>query len=267
MLALLRHLKRPSAVWVGHDWGTGPLWGLAAVHPEVCRAIVGMTVPYRSLDLGLEEEVKLVNRELYPADRFPYGQWSYQKYYEDNFDDAVRWFESSPGGIIKALYSKGDPKYLKEPFTASADVVRDGGWFGGGAQGPPEDAIPDEAGGLEPEMRRALVESMEKTGWWAANAWYMNHERNREYMLTKAANNGRLDMPVLFIEALYDAVCATATSDLAEPMKEYTTNLTFVSIKAGHSVELEKPAETNAAIAKWLAEKVGDWWPDVDVKN
>jgi soluble epoxide hydrolase/lipid-phosphate phosphatase len=36
MLMLLAHLQRREATWIGHDWGAGVVWALAAHHPEVC---------------------------------------------------------------------------------------------------------------------------------------------------------------------------------------------------------------------------------------
>ena len=59
----------------GHDWGCGAVWLFAAHYPERCVAVAGLTVPYRVLELGLDELVKHVDRNLYPADQFPYGQW------------------------------------------------------------------------------------------------------------------------------------------------------------------------------------------------
>jgi len=40
---------------------------------------------------------------------------------------------------------------------------------------------------------------------------------------------------------------------LAEPMRTYCRNLTEETIRAGHWVAQEKPAEVNAALVKWLA--------------
>jgi soluble epoxide hydrolase/lipid-phosphate phosphatase len=37
MLALLAHLQKEEAIWIGHDWGAAIVWALAAHHPKVCR--------------------------------------------------------------------------------------------------------------------------------------------------------------------------------------------------------------------------------------
>jgi len=35
MLALLAHLERQEAIWIGHDWGAAAVWALAAHYPKV----------------------------------------------------------------------------------------------------------------------------------------------------------------------------------------------------------------------------------------
>lgn len=84
---------------------------------------------------------------------------------------------------------------------------------------------------------------------------------NRAYYLEKAANNGELLMPTLFIEAKYDTVCDTVNSPLAANQKKYSKNLTEASVDAGHWVAMEKPDEVNSIIAKWIEEKCSESWP------
>lgn len=74
MLALLAHLNREKAVWVAHDWGCGLVSALAAHHPKVCIGIANLCVPYHTVELGLEALIATVNRDIYPEDKYPYGQ-------------------------------------------------------------------------------------------------------------------------------------------------------------------------------------------------
>ncbi|RDW70977.1 alpha hydrolase-15 [Coleophoma cylindrospora] len=258
LLALLKALGKEKAVWLGHDWGAGVVSSLAVVHPEVCQGIVLMAVPSHSLELGLEELLKTVNRDVYPESEYPFGQWDYQVYYERNFEEATAFFDKDIFGFTRAIYSKGKPANLGQP-ALTAKVVQDGGWFGGAKELPKMfHNIPIENLVLDEELFHEVVAAMEKTGFWSANAYYMNHKLNREYNLQKGKNNAVLDFPVLFIEAKWDTVCATATSTLADSMRQHCKQLTEVSIEAGHWVALDKPEETNAAIAKWLADEVKD---------
>lgn len=101
---------------------------------------------------------------------------------------------------------------------------------------------------------------MTRNGFAAPTDYYRNHEANRLYSDT-SLKSGRLDMPVLYIEAFYDLVADTSVSRLAEPMRQYCTDLTEKSIDAGHWVLLERPTAVNAALADWLARKVPWQWP------
>jgi pimeloyl-ACP methyl ester carboxylesterase len=68
-------------------------------------------------------------------------------------------------------------------------------------------------------------------------------------------------MPALFIHAAYDHVCATLDSRLADPMRAHCADLTEATVASGHWMAQEKPADVNAALARWLAARLPDLWP------
>ena len=137
MVALLSHLNRAEAIWIGHDWGCGAVWSFAEQYPEKTIAVCGMAVPSHGLELGLQEVMKYINRETYPEDKFPYGQWDYQQFYIESFDKATAWFEKDPAAFLRAGYSKGSPSSLGQPAFTS-QVRSAGGWFGGVAEPDPK---------------------------------------------------------------------------------------------------------------------------------
>lgn len=146
----------------------------------------------------------------------------------------------------------------------TANVSRDGGWLGGDAEKLQKTAkdMPLKDTVLDEEIYDALVEAMQRTGFWGADAWYANHAQNRKYTLEKSTENGDLSMPILFIHARFDSVCATTTTPgMCEPMRKHCKDLTEVSIDAGHWVAEEKPAEVSAVIARWLVERCKEQWP------
>ena len=119
---LLRRLDLfPLTGIPGHDWGCGAVWSLASHYPEKCLAVAGLTVPYRVLELGLEEILKYgVNRDIYPADEFPFAQWDYMHFYETNFKEAHTFFESNTPAFLKVGYSRGNPAgYGQRALTAT----------------------------------------------------------------------------------------------------------------------------------------------------
>ncbi|MCU1684049.1 MAG: uncharacterized protein JWQ81_4788 [Amycolatopsis sp.] len=248
MLALLAHLGRNTAIWVGHDWGCGATWGLAAHHPEVCRAVVSLCIPYRSLERGPSAALPYVNRDVYPADEYPDAQFDYMTYYERHPEQVTSLFDAAPGRVARAFYRSGKPGAYGKPHL-TAQLTRDGGWFGGASVVP--DLLRDEDV-LDETLYEALRKSFERNGFTGPTAYYLNHSANRAYS-DSSIDNGHLHMPVLFIGARYDYVADTVQSALVRPMREYCHRLTEKAIDAGHWVGLEKPAEVNAAIVNWLA--------------
>lgn len=255
LLAVLHSTGRSQATWIGHDWGAGLVWALAAHHPESCAAVANIAVPYAQIELGLEQMRSTINRDIYPADEHPNGPWDYQAFYESNFEDAAAFMDADVAGWTKLNFIRGQPGHVQQP-ARTAGITKAGGWLGGAKKPPPEDATSLERTVLTEEIWTALREKMLKTGYWPANSWYSNHKVNREYTLQKRANGGVLEMPVLFIDARYDTVCSPSISPaLWEPMRTLCKDYVETSVDAGHWAQLEAPKEVNGIIEKWLAEK------------
>ena len=264
LLALLSHLNRPKAVWIGHDWGSGIVWALVSHHPKVVVAAVSLSIPYRVLEVGLEAEVACVNRSVYPKDEYPYGQFDYQHFYQNNPEKSTQVLERNPAATVKAIFARGHPDSYGKPAPTST-ITRDGGWFGGADETP--DIFPGPEGlaytSLDEDLFTKVRDAIAKTGMFGATAYYLNHAANLEFSKS-AANGGVLEFPVLYINCVLDIVCSTspgACPNFAQPMRALCKDLTDVDIVAGHWVGLEKPEETNAAMVKWMVERVGDWWP------
>lgn len=260
MLAVLADTGRERAIWVAHDWGCGTLWTLANTHPQVCRAVAGLCVPYATIEYGFEELLRLVNREVYPEAEFPFGQWSYLNFYEQSFDKATEWMEKDIPGFLKAILQNGKPAEVGKP-SPLANATKDGGWFGGIEKPPSPEFVPDGNSCMDTETLKELTAAMQHTGFYPGNSWYMNHQANREYSLANSKHDGKLKMPVLFIHARYDTTCEEADGKLTVPMRERCEKLTETYISAGHWVASEKPLEVNSALARWVVEEAADWWP------
>jgi soluble epoxide hydrolase / lipid-phosphate phosphatase len=257
LLALLSKLGRERAVWVGHDWGAGVIWSLASHHPERCHAVANLCVPYGVLEHGLAGLVALVDRAVYPAAEYPAGQWDYQYFYEENFERATTVFDANPAGAIKALFRTDSRPGARSTPAATATIRRDGGWFGGLEQAPdyPLDESVISAADLD-----VYTAALKKTGFFGTDAFYMNHTANAAYA-ANSANDGYLDMPVLFLTASYDYVCECVASKLPAPMRERCRNLTERTVHSGHWMAQEKPLDVNNALTHWLANSVPAAWP------
>ncbi|MCB1644476.1 MAG: alpha/beta hydrolase [Pseudomonadales bacterium] len=248
MRDLLAHLGRDSAVWVGHDWGSPVVWNIASHHPEMCQAVASLCVPYYTLERGLDPLIGLVDRDLYPIDQFPAGQWEYMKFYEENFAAATAPMDANPLAMIALMFRKSTPESFGTQ-SPTAFVRQHHGWFGGAPEAP---LMPRDDDVLSEEDLHAYASALERNGFFGPNAWYMNHENNAAYF-QEVVNDGVLSMPVLFIAARYDYTCESITSALPEPMREKCTHLNEAIIDSGHWMAQEKPAELNRTLTRWLA--------------
>jgi soluble epoxide hydrolase/lipid-phosphate phosphatase len=255
MMALLADTGRDAAIWVGHDWGAGVTSSVATQRPETVKALVNVAVPFRTVELGWAGILPFVNRELYPADKYEFGQWDYMKHYEENFEQAVEWFEQDIDGLCKAFMQPTAAPTSR--FASATASVRKDGWFASPKPPPVEATGPSM---LPPDVHDSFVADMKKTGFWPGSAYYMHHKRNAEYT-GKAPSGGKLTQPVLFVHAAWDPICETKTSRLAEPMRRACSNLTEVTVESGHFPHIQKPREFNAALIRHIVEEVVGEWP------
>ena len=255
MIELLDSTGRAKAVWVGHDWGSPVAWNVASHHPDRCDAVASLCVPYHTIEYGLDNTIALVDRKLYPESEFPYGQWEYMRFYEENFAAATDPMDANVRKFLKLAFRKGDPS--GEHQRAATSMARKGRGLFGSANIPD---VPRDGDVITEEDLSVYASALERNGFFGPSSWYMNHLINAAYG-RKSLHDGQLDMPVLFIAALYDYVCESVHSRLGEPMRAHCRNLHEEIIKAGHWVAQEKPREVNAALVKWLATSVPGVWP------
>ena len=256
LIALADHLGAERAVWIGHDWGSPVVWGIASHCPDRCHGVANLCVPYFGKGFGPASIFDLIDRDLYPADKFPAGQWEYQLFYRENFARAQSVFEANVRDTVKALFRKGSAAAIGQP-SRTALVRNDGGWFGGADRAPD---VPVDADVLTEADLAAYTAALTRNGFFGPNSWYMNHEANAAWSAA-AVNDGRLDMPVLFLHGAYDTTCDTMHSRLAEPMRRDCSDLTEFTVESGHWMAQEKPVAVNAALARWLAVKLPGVWP------
>ena len=256
MIELLDALGRDKAVWVGHDWGSPVVWSVASHHPDRCHGVANLCVPYIAKGFAPQALMPLVDRGLYPEAQYPAGQWEYQLFYEERFDTARAAFEANVANTVKALFRKGNPKAAGKP-SRTAEVRRDGGWFGGAGQAPD---LPMDTDVLTPGDFHRYVAALEGNGFFGPDSWYMNADRNMAFA-ARADNGGAIGMPVLFLHGRYDYTCETVASRLADPMRRDCADLTEVVVDSGHWMAQEKPAAVNAALARWLVAKLPALWP------
>lgn len=253
MMELLDHLGAKQAVWIGHDWGSSVVWNIATHHPDRTRAVASLCVPFQPGGFARTGLYDLIDRDLYPEDEFPAGQWDYFLFYAESFEQAHTDFERDVSATVRAIFRHGRPEHLSRRSN-TATARRDGGFF----RGPTAPDLPRDEKVLGEDDLERYVEALSRNGFTGPDSWYVNDPANTEY---SAEGSATLEMPVLFLHGHYDQVCQTVTSRLADPMRSSSSDLTEYVVDSGHWMAQEKPTAVNASLAGWLATKVSDWWP------
>jgi len=250
MVELHDHLGAAPAIWVGHDWGSPVAGALAAHHAARSRGVVLISVPYFPEAFALPSLLPLIDRQLYPTELYPDGQWDYFRFYLTHFDQTVSDFEADLPAALGAIYRRGNPASAGQ-ISPSALITSNGGRYGSAHRAPA--TPPDE--GLWPSADfDVLVESFRAKGFRPPNAWYLNDTANIAYART-APDGGRLRQPILFINGAWDAICDINRSRLGEPMSRACQNLSVTDLPAGHWLPLERKTELVQAIRCWLKAK------------
>jgi pimeloyl-ACP methyl ester carboxylesterase len=250
MVELHDHLGARPAIWLGHDWGTPVAGALTAQHAARSRGVVLISVPYFPASFGLPALLPLIDRELYPVERYPDGQWDYYRFYLTHFEQTVSDTDADIPATLASIYRPGNPASAGK-VSPSALMTLNGGRYGAAHRAPP--TPPDPA--LWPQADfGALVEAFRAHGFRPANAWYLNDSANMAYA-NAAPDGGRLRQPVLFVNGEWDPICDINRSRLGEPMARACHDLSVTSLPAGHWLPLERKTELVQAVRSWLETK------------
>ena len=234
IVGVLDHFGKDNAVIVGHDWGSMVATHMALLHPTRTRALVNMSVPF--------------------APRGPMG--------------LVTLLKQVMGDTFMYIL------YFQEPGVADADLGRDAAttmrrMLAGVKVG--EGDIVNVAGMADPDPSRGFVDRMpepdglpdwltqeeldfysaefSRTGFTGGINWYRNFDRNWE--LTPQLDGAKVQMPSFFIAGKQDPVILMASPDAGKAfMTDHRGDVLIDD--AGHWVQQEKAAETNAALLDFL---------------
>lgn len=256
-----------EAIWVGHDWGTVPMWGVVSKHPEVARAAVGLTVPYGFAGLT-DWLISTVDRSIYNATTSPLGQWDYQRFYETNFQDTVDEMDNAMPWILRFMFGPGNPALVGTPALTSL-ISAFGGWIPAAnlavapAYGLPtpitDETWPqiDSNSILSYRQYYEMAFYLKKNGFFSANAWYLNSAANEAYFAEPSgAPVPTIAKPTLFIHALLDQVLPTKqTPATMERARTYITDLTEKELSTNHWITLEDSDGVNDHITDFLTAK------------
>ncbi len=228
-------LSDEPVILFGHDWGAPITYTTALIHPEKVRAVAGMSVPYTP---GGEVGLLDILRAVYA------GRFFYMLYFQEE-GVVEKEVSADPVGALRKIY-----------YSISGDAPEGG--FG-------KDKAPDSGlldGMIDPDPLPAWlseddlkvsVEALEKGGYHGPFNRYRALDLDHQEL---AAYRGKtLDMPTCFIGGERDpvrtfvpGVDAFAAAEMACTDFRGSTIIPGV----GHWVQQEAPAETNAALERFL---------------
>ena len=260
MIELLDSLGHDKAVWVGHDWGSPVVWGIASHHPDRCHGVANLCVPYFPKGFTAAAAIELIDRGIYPEAEFPAGQWEYQLFYRENFDKAQAVFETDTTATVKAMFRKGDAFSGKEKPARtwrSCAVTEDGL-----AAGRPHPTYPGDADVLtEADLATYVAAPTPATG-------FVGRIQGHSEPRGKPCVSGQLGQwrTVGFAGFVPARRVRLHVRDDRYPLRRANASelLRPDGSRGAHRsrwMAQENPVAVNAALARWLAAKLLEAWP------
>jgi pimeloyl-ACP methyl ester carboxylesterase len=235
VVGLIDALGEKTAVVVGHDWGSIVAWNSVLLHPGRFTGLVAMSVPYSG------------RAAMSPVDNWKkiYGDNFYYILYFQEPGAAEAEFDKDPRAILSRLYLSPDSP--REPPEVTDRARKAGGWI-------PRLGTPR---GLPAWLAQAdldyYVREFTEAGFRGGINYYRNFHRNWE--TTPQLAGATIAQPVLFLAGERDIVIGGATAErLRASIGPVATDLRGVTLLAGagHWVQQERPADTNAAVLEFL---------------
>jgi len=234
IVGLVDALGEKTAVVAGHDWGAPVAWHSALLRPDVFRAIIALSVPFRP------------RTPVRPSTVMP------------QTDDA----------IFYQLYFQTPGVAEAELQRDVRSTMRRMAYFGSG-DAPTRESIgmvPRTGGFLDhtidPEKLPAWISDADidfyagefsRTGFRGGLNWYRNIDRNWELLAPYAG--AQVSVPALYVVGDRDLVYRFRGMDQLIPnLKKFVPDLrrTLVLPGCGHWTQQERAAEVNAAMLQFL---------------
>jgi pimeloyl-ACP methyl ester carboxylesterase len=239
VVGLVRALGETSAVIAGHDWGAPVAWHAALLRPDVFRAVIGLSVPFRPR--GSSRPTTVMPRT--DAAMF------YQLYFQ------------APGVAEAELGRDVRSTMRRMAYTGSGAVDA-----GGGIMMVPRDGgflthtIDPET--LPPWITDADIDfytgEFTRAGFRGGLNWYRNIDRNWELLAPYAG--AIVTVPALYVAGDRDLVVRFPGMDqLISNLKQFVPQLrrTVMLPGCGHWTQQERAAEVSAAMLEFLGTDPG----------
>jgi pimeloyl-ACP methyl ester carboxylesterase len=237
LVGLVHALGYDQAVVAGHDWGAPAAWNAANLRPDVFRAVILLSVPYRVRGEGDVRPTQA--RRL----RVPAGQQFYQTYFETP-GVAEKEFEVDPKRTFRMVFyslSGSIPKEHKWRYVFGLDQK-----FLDGSTDPKE--LP---AWLSEEDLDYYAKEYARTGFRGGLNWYRSVDIS--WQETPFLIGRKLLQPTLYIAGEDDAVVEIgrpAVDSLETSVPNLWKKVLLPGV--GHWTEQEAPGEVSRLMVEFL---------------
>jgi len=236
MVGLVDALGEKSAVIAGHDWGAPVAWHSSLLRPDVFRAVIGLSVPFRP------------RSSVRPSTLMPQTDDAmfYQLYFQTPGVAEAELQRDVRATMRRLAYSGSGDSPARESLGM---VPRTGGFLD--ATLDPE-KLPSWLTDADIDFYTA---EFSRTGFRGGLNWYRNIDRNWELLAPHAG--AVVTVPALYVVGDRDLVYKFRGMDQLIPnLKRFVPDLrrTLVLPGCGHWTQQERAPEVNAAMVDFLKE-------------
>ncbi|MDA9096061.1 alpha/beta hydrolase [Porticoccaceae bacterium] len=217
LVALLDHYGYKDAVFMGHDWGANIVWSMALLHPERVSKLINLALPYQVL--GDTPWIEMLEGMFGPD------------YYMVHF--------SRQPGVADKIFADNTARFIGNVYRKN--VAPPEPWMSLISQATAETPLGDPL--MSDEELNVYISAYETSGFTGGINYYRNINRNWHVM---GDVDPIIQTPALMIYGDRDVIPKMAN------LADYVPNVDVISLDAGHSIQQERPEETNQAILKWL---------------
>lgn len=260
--SLIAAYGEKSAVVVGHDWGAPVAWTFAWLHPELCRGVVGVSVPFSG-------------RGLIALPGSPFGERRPNEYHLEIAGPNKIWYQdyfSEQDGIIREIEKDLRRWMLGLIYTVSGEPIAAAVRAAGGPQaadpvdvvrnGPlcmPKGAKLEDAFVYPEKMPAWLSEAdldffvgeFERSGFGGPLSYYHNIDNSWQDLADQVGKP--LTPPAMFIGGQYD-VATVWGAEAIDRAREHMPNYhgSHILPEVGHWIQQEDPEGTNRLLIEFL---------------
>jgi pimeloyl-ACP methyl ester carboxylesterase len=237
LCGLLDHYGYSRANFVGHDWGAMVVWEMGRLHPDRVSSIFNMSVPYSAAPAPPTEIFSVIFE----------GKFFYMLYFQP-VGPAEAEFEADPRHFLRTMLYSAGGEGMTNATGLGLDAPAEGTRFLDILSEAPE-VLPAWVTEADVDV---YAEAFTKSGFFGPVSFYRNMDAN--WARSDGIPPTVYDFPVGFVTGSLDPVnmmMPGAIETMAEVMPDFR-GATIVE-GAGHWVQQEKPAETNAALLDFLA--------------